>query len=95
MFKEIRSEKDIITSADLFKEIIEAVKNAGKWPDIIDYALPYDEVYLYDYECDPIFILKPGGSEGYYLDLGIRGCYSQTEKVDLLGIGTIKTLCRL
>ena len=36
MFKEIRSEKDIITSADLFKEIIEAVKNAGKWPDIID-----------------------------------------------------------
>ena len=93
MFKEIRSEKDIITSADLFKEIIEAVKNAGKWPDIIDYALPYDEVYLYDYEFDPIFILKPGGSEGYYLDLGIRGCYSQTEKVDLLGIGTIKTLC--
>ena len=41
---------------------------------------------------DPCFILKPGESEGYYLDLGIYGNYSLTESINTLSLGTIKTL---
>ena len=41
---------------------------------------------------DPHFVLKPGGSEGYYLDLGIYGNYTLTDSVNILNLGTIKTL---
>lgn len=47
---------------------------------------------LYNYEFDPHFVLKPGGSEGYYLDLGIYGNYTLTDSVNILNLGTIKTL---
>lgn len=95
MFKEIKSEKDAITNVDLFNEIVAKVKESGNWPDsLIDYALPcsYEMTNLYNYMFDPCFILKPGGSEGYYLDLGIYGNYSLTESVNTLSLGTIKTL---
>lgn len=95
MFKEIKSEKDAITNVDLFNEIVAKVKESGNWPDsLIDYALPcsYEMTNLYNYMFDPCFILKPGGSEGYYLDLGIYGNYSLSESVNTLSLGTIKTL---
>lgn len=95
MFKEIKSEKDAITNVDLFNEIVAKVRESGNWPDsLIDYALPcsYEMINLYNYMFDPCFILKPGGSEGYYLDLGIYGDYSLSESVNTLSLGTIKTL---
>lgn len=95
MLKEIKKESDVITNADLFNEIISKVKESGKWPDdLVDYALPsnYDETGLYDYAFDPHFVLKAGGSEGYYLDLAIHGEFSLTESVNTLSLGTIKTL---
>lgn len=94
MLKEIKKESDLITNADLFNEIISKVKESRKWPDdLVDYALPsYDETGLYDYAFDPHFVLKAGGSEGYYLDLAIHGEFSLTESVNTLSLGTIKTL---
>lgn len=93
MLKEIKKENDVVTSQDLFNEIVAAVKEAGGWPDIIDYALSdWNKVELYNYEFDPHFILKAGCSEGYYLDLAIKGNYSLTEKYDIASLGTIKTL---
>lgn len=93
MFKEIKKETDAITNQELFDEIVAAVKESGAWTDIIDYALPaMTETGLYNYEFDPCFILKAGGSEGYYLDLAIKGNYSLTEKYDIASLGTIKTL---
>ena len=61
---------------------------------LIEYASAnnHDKVGLYNYEFDPHFVLKPGGSEGYYLDLGIYGNYTLTDSVNILNLGTIKTL---
>ena len=93
MFKKIKKETDVITNTDLFDEIVFDVKKTGAWPDNIDYALSNrDRIGLYNYEFDPCFILKAGGSEGYYLDLAIKGNYSLTEKYDIASLGTIKTL---
>lgn len=71
------------------------VKESESWPDkLIEYASAnnHDKVGLYNYEFDPHFVLKPGGSEGYYLDLGIYGNYTLTDSVNILNLGTIKTL---
>lgn len=95
MLKEIKSEKDAITNVDLFNEIVAKVKESGNWPDsLIEYASPcnYEMTNIYNYMFDPCFILKPGESEGYYLDLGIYGNYSLTESINTLSLGTIKTL---
>lgn len=93
MLKEIKKEADVITNQDLFNEIVATVKESGAWPDNIDYALSNrDRIGLYNYEIDPCFILKAGSSEGYYLDLAIKGNYSLTEKHDIAFLGTIKTL---
>lgn len=93
MLKEIKKEADVITNQDLFLEIVRAVKESGTWPDHIEYALPaMTETELYNYKFDPHFILKAGENEGYYLDLAIKGIYSLTEKYDIAGLGSIKTL---
>lgn len=95
ILKENESETDIITNVDLFNEIVLRVKESESWPDkLIEYASAnnHDKVGLYNYEFDPHFVLKPGGSEGYYLDLGIYGNYTLTDSVNILNLGTIKTL---
>lgn len=95
MLKEIKRETDIITNVDLFNEIVLKVKESGNWPEtLIEYvsANDYDKVGLYNYEFEPHFVLKPGGSEGYYLDLGIYGNYTLSDSVNILNLGTIKTL---
>lgn len=95
MLKKIKRETDIITNVDLFNEIVLRVKESESWPDkLIEYASAnnHDKVGLYNYELDPHFVLKPGGSEGYYLDLGIYGNYTLTDSVNILNLGTIKTL---
>ena len=84
MLKEIKNERDVITNVDLFNEIILKVKESGKWPD--------DKTGLYDYVFEPCFVLKAGGSEGYYLDLAIHGRFTLTDAVNTLNLGTIKTL---
>ena len=102
MLKEINSSKDVITNVDLFNEIIELVKNSkdtalmkceGELPPFVDYAIPESYVSgIYDYEFDPLFVLSPGYNEGYYLDLGIYGNYTLSDSVNILNLGTIKTL---
>ena len=98
MLKEIKRETDIITNVDLFNEIVLKVKESGNWPEtLIEYvsANDYDKVGLYNYEFEPHFVLKPGGSEGYYLDLGIYGNYTLSDSVNILNLGTIKTLTNI
>lgn len=95
MLKKIKRETDIITNVDLFNAIVLRVKESESWPDkLIEYASAndYDRVGLYNYEFDPHFVLKPGGSEGYYMDLGIYGNYTLADSVNILNLGTIKTL---
>lgn len=95
MLKEIKREKDVITNVDLFNKIILKIKESKKWPEaLIEYASAnnYEKIGLYNYEFGPHFVLKPGGSEGYYLDLGIYGNYTLTDSVNILNLGTIKTL---
>lgn len=95
MLKKIKRETDIITNVDLFNEIVLKVKESGNWSEtLIEYvsANDYDKVGLYNYEFEPHFVLKPGGSEGHYLDLGIYGNYTLSDSVNILNLGTIKTL---
>lgn len=93
MLKEIRSEKDIVTGADLFNEIVKTVKEAGKWPDIIEYSSADRSCTgIYHYEFDPHFVLYPGSNEGMYLDLAITGDYGMDSGNNTLYLGTIKTL---
>ncbi len=81
---------------DLFKDIIAEVKGSGKWPeDLIDYACPnsWRPAQIWNYEFDPAFVLKAGGSEGYYLDLAIQGSYGPKRgEIAAKALGTIKTL---
>ena len=96
MLKEIKKATDVITNADLFNEIVSKVKESGNWPeDLIDYASPSyktNEEGICNYEFDPVFVLKAGGNEGYYLELAIQGHYSLIERQGTLHLGTIKTL---
>ncbi len=47
------------------------VKDNGKCPfDVIDYEVADRyETGLYNYEFHPVFTLRPGSNEGYYLSL--------------------------
>lgn len=83
-----------MTTGMLGKEIIDALHKEGCFPEIIDYALPeqYDSVEIWDIEFEPEFVLRAGGSEGYYLDLFIIGKFSKDDISRKASLGTIKTL---
>lgn len=93
MLKEIKSAKDAVTTVDLFYEIIAAVTESGKWPDVIEYYIPAYDTPLLTYEFDPDFVLAPGAHEGYYLDLRIRGKATlKAGPSTFIELGIIKTL---
>lgn len=94
--KKVQKASDCITAAQLFEEIVQELRDMGKYPGaLLDYALAerYDDTQLWDYRFDPLFVLKPGGSEGYYLDLAIRGQYGKDDsEIAMCRLGTMKTL---
>lgn len=94
MLKEIKSEKDVITNVDLFNEIVNVVKESGKWPkNIISYATSCaSTVLIYNHNFSPIFNInkEPGGE--YYLDFDIQGEYGLRGENDTVQLGSIKML---
>lgn len=92
MLKEIKSEKDVVTTEDLFNAIVKAVKDAGKWPDIIECSDVMSFAGIYNYMFEPHFVLFPGCIEGLYLDLYIFGDYRMDKDSSRMLLGSIKTL---
>lgn len=75
------------TNQKLFDAVIEQLKAAGKYPEIIDYDLhAYEEHVLSSIEVNCIGRLTSGCSEGIYIDLHLEGGHNRIE------LGTIKTL---
>lgn len=59
-----------MTTDDLFNDICDSLKEKGKWPEILDYALGdrWKNVELKTDEFEIKENLDYGGSEGIYLD---------------------------
>ena len=95
MLKEIKSAEDVITTVDLFNEIISVVKESGEWPEsFVVYTLPLSNCGLYNYEFDPIFYLEQSANVGINFNLYIKGRYSLNTKNDMLHLGVITAMER-
>ncbi len=65
--------KKPMTTEELFERIRDILKEKGRLPDILDYALgSYCPVPVETYEFDLKSSLAYGGSEGIYLNLWIE-----------------------
>ena len=84
--------KDLIKSNYLFNEIIKIIKEKGVFPDIIDYAIPCDEVLIDTPEFYITNGLDYGGSEGIYLDLYLNFYDAERREQRNVRFGCIKTL---
>ena len=74
------------TNQKLFEQIVENLREDGRLPDILDYALPdYDTEKITTYEFDVVGRLNHGGSEGAYVDMYLKG-------EETIRLGTFKTL---
>ncbi len=84
--------KQPMTTAELFDEIVEQLKDKKMLPDIIDYALANQRhsVPVKTNEFDIRNKLDFGGSEGIYLCIAIE--YYEEGKWKTTDIGTFKTL---
>ena len=83
--------KKPMTTGELFEKIKGILKEKGKLPDILDYALASDNpVPIRTYEFALGNCLDYGASEGIYLDLWIE--YFVGNKEQKTSIGTFKTL---
>lgn len=86
--------KRLYTTTELFKLIMAQLKEEGKVPNTLEYAIPDSEKSeLRDYEFDVLGVVNYGGNEGIYIDLFYRGNAGIGFK-DRQHIGTIKTLDR-
>ena len=95
MLKEIKKEEDAITNVDLFNEIVNVVKESGKWPeDIIEYADSCASITtIYNCDFSPVFNISEGHSGEHYLDLDIQGNYSLKGEKGTVQLGSIKIFC--
>lgn len=85
--------KQIITTDQLFSEIISNLKVARMLPSI-EHAIPGISHGIYDIEFDVYGILTYGSNEGIYLEMIIDGSFDREFKTgkQRIPIGTIKTL---
>ena len=81
------------TTGELFKAIVERLKENGEYPDILDYDCPYDMgIDIKNYEVSFINDLDFGGSEGIYLTLHLHVWDRKKKVYNNLKLGTFKTL---
>lgn len=83
-----------MTTDDLFNNICDSLKEKGKWPEILDYALgdSWKRVELKTDEFELKENLDYGGSEGIYLDLFIDIYDEENPMFGKWKLGTFKTL---
>ena len=87
--------KTLYSAETLFELIMQQLKDEGKVPDILDYALATSESHEFrDYEFDVLGCVNYGGSEGIYIDLFYKGNIGDGRGYLPGEIGTIKTLNR-
>ena len=89
-------ENQRLTSGQLFAKVIERAKENGdlaRTEPICDYILPdsHEGGKLCSYEFDFVPIVNFGGSEGVYIDCGLRGKFDESGR-NRINAGTIKTL---
>ena len=79
----------------LIERVLELVKENGHYQEvepILDYYLPSDAAIEFsNYEFDFCALVNPGGSEGIYVDVFLRGDFDQSEKKHCK-IATFKSL---
>ena len=90
------TEKLRMTGEQLFSGVMERARENGdlaRFEGICEYVLPEDrdQPKLCRYEFDMLPAVNFGGSEGVYIDCGLRGKFDESDR-NALGIGTIKTL---
>lgn len=84
-----------MTTDDLFNNICDSLKEKGKWPEILDYALGENERYAVELKTSDIELknnLDYGGSEGIYLDLWLDIYDEENSTSNKVKFGTFKTL---
>ncbi len=86
--------KKPMTTAEFFNTICDILKEKGKWPDILDYALATcNPVTLTNDEFEIMNNLDYGGSEGIYLVLGVKRIVTSGRTLSWMQpLGTFKTL---
>lgn len=83
--------KKPMTTEELFRKILDILKDKGRLPEILDYSLADgNPVPITTYEFELRSNLNYGGSEGIYLNLWIE-YFNKGEKCQH-GLGTFKTL---
>ena len=79
----------------LIERVLKLVKSNGHYQEvepILDYYLPSDaELEFSNYEFDFCALVNPGGSEGIYIDVFLKGKFDQSGK-DYCKIATFKSL---
>lgn len=77
------------TNQFLFDTVVNALKEQGKLPDILDYHLhDHNLIELSDYQFNCGYGLDYGGSEGIYLDVFVRGICDETENTITVPLDT-------
>ena len=89
-------ENQRMTGGELFDRIVNRARENGdlaRFDGICEYVLPDDshKGKLCSYEFDMLPIVNFGGSEGIYIDCGLRGKFDESGR-SAMSIGTIKTL---
>lgn len=88
-----KTKKNLYTTASFFTIIMKQLREEGRIPEILEYALATDEeTEIRNYEFDVLGAVNYGGSEGVYTDLFLKGNIGYGWAKEFTKLGTIKTL---
>lgn len=92
----MKTRKKPFTTGELFDTILQQIREDGKLPQHIDYAVAtMDSVDIKDYGFDVVGQVNYGGSEGIYVDVFTQGDIGRCGELGAFSrheLGTIKTL---
>lgn len=89
----MKTRKNPYTNEELFRTIVDTLKQENKYPTILDYHCPdnHKTEEITSYEWDVKGDLEFGSSEGIYLSVFAYGNFNSQRKS--IPLGTFKTLC--